>query len=102
MQAEAGYFALISEPGGLPARMGFCIVDYMAGPFAWLGLLSGVIAARVSEQGRDIDVILFDTALPNPSYLATWYLNDGHEEARAPRSAHPSLGPTQLYRTKDG
>lgn len=102
MQAEAGYFALTGEPGGLPARMGLSIVDYMAGLFAGLGLLSGIIAARAGGQGRDIDVNLFDTALQNLSYLATWYLNDGHEEARAPRSAHPSLGPTQLYRTKDG
>jgi succinate--hydroxymethylglutarate CoA-transferase len=102
MQAEAGYFALTGEPGGLPARMGLSIVDYMAGLFAGLGLLSGIIAARAGGQGRDIEVNLFDTALQNLSYLATWYLNEGHEQAREPRSAHPSLGPSQLYRTKDG
>jgi succinate---hydroxymethylglutarate CoA-transferase len=102
MQAEAGYFALTGEPGGLPARMGLSVVDYMTGLFAGLGLLSGIIAARAGGQGRDIDVNLFDTALQNLSYLATWYLNDGHEESRASRSAHPSLSPSQLYRTKDG
>jgi len=102
MQAEAGYLSLTGEPDGPPARMGLSIVDYMTGLFAGLGLLSGVIAARASGQGRDIDVSLFDCALQNLSYLATWYLNEGHEQRRETRSAHPSLGPCQLYRTKDG
>jgi crotonobetainyl-CoA:carnitine CoA-transferase CaiB-like acyl-CoA transferase len=102
MQAEAGYFDLTGEPSGPPARMGLSIVDYMAGLFAGLGLLSGVIAARATGQGRDIDVSLYDTAVQNLSYLAAWYLNEGHEQRREPRSSHPSMSPSQLYRTKDG
>ncbi len=102
MQAEAGYLLLTGEPGAPPARMGLSIVDYMAGLFAGLALLSGIIAARATGMGRDVDVSLFDTALQNLSYLATWYLNAGHRQEREPRSAHPSLTPSQLYRTKDG
>ncbi len=41
-------------------------------------------------------------ALHNTCYLATWYLNDGVVTGRLPRSAHPSLTPCQLYRTRDG
>jgi crotonobetainyl-CoA:carnitine CoA-transferase CaiB-like acyl-CoA transferase len=52
--------------------------------------------------GRDIDVSLFDVALANTCYLATWYLNEGVTATRLPRSAHPSLTPCQLYRTRDG
>jgi crotonobetainyl-CoA:carnitine CoA-transferase CaiB-like acyl-CoA transferase len=102
MQAETGYLALTGEPDGPPARMGLSIVDYMTGLFAGLGLLSGIIAARATGQGRDIDVNLFDCALQNLSYLATWYLNEGHEQSREKRSSHPSLTPSQLYRTRDG
>ncbi|HWI26756.1 MAG TPA: CoA transferase [Stellaceae bacterium] len=102
MQAETGYLALTGEPDGPPARMGLSIVDYMTGLFAGLGLLSGIIAARQTGVGRDIDVSLFDCALQNLSYLATWYLNEGHRQSREPRSSHPSLSPSQLYRTKDG
>ncbi|HXE26862.1 MAG TPA: CoA transferase, partial [Stellaceae bacterium] len=102
MQAETGYLALTGEPDGPPSRMGLSIVDYMTGLFAGLGLLSGIIAARASGEGRDIDVNLFDCALQNLSYLATWYLNEGHEQAREKRSSHPSLTPSQLYRTRDG
>jgi crotonobetainyl-CoA:carnitine CoA-transferase CaiB-like acyl-CoA transferase len=102
MQAEAGYLALTGEPDGPPARMGLSIVDLMTGLFAAFALLSGIIAARQTGQGRDIDVSLFDCALQNLSYLATWYLNEGHNQGREPRSSHPSLTPSQLYRTRDG
>ncbi|MGA2125899.1 MAG: CoA transferase [Xanthobacteraceae bacterium] len=102
MQAEAGYLSLTGEPDGPPARMGLSIVDLMTGLFAAFALLSGVIAARQAGEGRDIDVSLFDCALQNLSYLATWYLNEGHNQGREPRSSHPSLTPSQLYRTRDG
>lgn len=102
MQAEAGYLSLTGEPDGAPARFGLSIVDMMAGVYAALTLLGGIIAARATGQGRDVDVSLFDTALANLNYLAAWYLNEGHAQGREPRSAHPSLTPSQLYRTADG
>jgi succinate---hydroxymethylglutarate CoA-transferase len=102
MQAEAGYLSLTGEPDGPPSRMGLSIVDLMTGLFAAFALLSGVIEARATGRGRDLDVSLFDCALQNLSYLATWYLNEGHVQGREPRSGHPSLVPSQLYRTADG
>src|SRR6266581_2943222 len=63
MQAEAGYLSLTGEPDGPPARMGLSIVDLMTGLFAAFALVSGVLAARESGRGRDLDVSLFDTAL---------------------------------------
>jgi crotonobetainyl-CoA:carnitine CoA-transferase CaiB-like acyl-CoA transferase len=102
MQAEAGYLSLTGEPDGPPTRMGLSIVDLMTGLFAGFALVSGVLAARQSGKGRDLDVSLFDTALQNLAYLATWHLNAGHVQGREPRSGHPSLVPSQLYRTADG
>lgn len=102
MQAEAGYLSLTGEPGGPPARFGLSIIDMMTGVTAVTGLLAGIIEARSTGRGRDIDTSLFDVALGNLNYVAAWYLNEGHKVARAPRSAHPSLTPSQLYRTQDG
>ena len=102
MQAEAGYLSLTGEPDGPPARMGLSIVDLMTGLNAAFALVSGVLSARATGQGRDIDVNLYDTALQNLCYLAVWYLNAGLNQGRELRSAHPSLVPSQLYRTKDG
>lgn len=102
MQAEAGYFQLCGEPDSPPTRFGLPLVDYMTGQNMAMGLLSGIIAAKSSGVGRDIDVNLFDTAIFNLSYLANWVLNTAYEPGRAPRSAHPTLVPCQLYKTADG
>ena len=102
MQAEAGYLSLTGEPDGPPTRFGLSIVDMMTGTTAAMALLAALISARATGKGRDIDTSLFGVALHNVSYLGTWYLNEGVETGRAPRSAHPSLTPSQLYRTRDG
>lgn len=102
MQAEAGYLSLTGEPDGPPSRFGLSIIDLMTGTTAALALVSAVLGARATGQGRDIDVSLYDVAMHNLAYVATWYLNGGHVTKRLPRSAHPSLVPSQLYKTKDG
>ncbi len=102
MQAEAGHMTMTGEPDGPPARYGLSIVDMMTGLVAAFGLLAGVINARATGAGADIDTALFDVALHNLNYPGTWYLNAGVVTGRTPRSAHPSLVPSQLYRTADG
>ncbi|MCH9020181.1 MAG: CoA transferase [Proteobacteria bacterium] len=102
MQAEAGYFSVTGEPGSAPARFGLSIVDTMSGLALAYALLAALTGARTAGVGRDIDVSLFDIALSNTIYLATWYLNEGVVQERLPRSAHPSLTPCQLYPTADG
>jgi crotonobetainyl-CoA:carnitine CoA-transferase CaiB-like acyl-CoA transferase len=102
MQAEAGYLSLTGEPDGPPARFGLSIIDLMTGTTAAMALLAGLVEARATGRGRDLDVSLFDVALHNLAYVATWYLNGGVVTNREPRSSHPSLTPSQLCRTKDG
>ena len=102
MQAEAGYLSLTGEPGGPPVRCGLSIIDLMAGTTAAMGLLAGIIDARQRGVGRDFEVSLYDVAMHNLAYLATWYLNAGDSVSRLPRSSHPSLTPSQLYKTRDG
>jgi crotonobetainyl-CoA:carnitine CoA-transferase CaiB-like acyl-CoA transferase len=102
MQAETGYFSLTGEPDTPPTRFGLSIVDLMTGLGLAYALLAGLTSARTTGVGRDVDVSLFDMALFNTCYLATWYLNEGVEGTRLPRSAHPVLTPCQLYRTGDG
>ena len=102
MQAEAGFMALTGEPDAPPARFGLSMVDYMTGTTMAMGLLAAVIGAMRTGEGRDVDVSLFDVALHQLSYPATWYLNQGHRTERLERSAHPSTVPCQVYRTADG
>lgn len=102
MQAEAGFLSLTGEPDAPPARFGLSMVDFMTGVGLAYAVLAALTSARASGVGRDMDVSLFDMALANTSYLAAWYLNEGHRQARLPRSAHPSLTPCQLYPSSDG
>ncbi|MBM3521670.1 MAG: CoA transferase [Alphaproteobacteria bacterium] len=102
MQAEAGFFSINGEPGTPPARFGLSIVDLMAGVALGLALVSGIVRARATGVGGDVDVSLFDTALATLNYVGNWRLNAGHVPRQEQRSAHPSLTPCQLYRTSDG
>ena len=102
MQAEAGFLHVTGEPGTPPARMGLSIIDYMTGITTALALVSALFGAARSGLGRDIDVSLFDVALHQLSYPGTWYLNEKLVTGRAPRSAHPSATPVQLFKTTDG
>jgi len=102
MQAEAGYLTLTGEPGAPPTKFGLSMVDLSAGLACALGLLAAVLNARATGRGRDLDTSLFDVALHHLNYPATWYLNAGAVTGRQPRSAHPSMVPSQLYTTKDG
>jgi crotonobetainyl-CoA:carnitine CoA-transferase CaiB-like acyl-CoA transferase len=102
MQGEAGWLTLSGEPDGPPARMGLSVVDYSTGTTCALALLAGILEARRTGRGRDLDVSLYDVAMHQLNYPAAWYLNEGLVTERAPRSAHPFIAPSQLLRTKDG
>jgi crotonobetainyl-CoA:carnitine CoA-transferase CaiB-like acyl-CoA transferase len=102
IQAECGFLSVTGEPDGPPARFGLSMVDYMTGVTTAFALMCGLHAARASGVGRDVEVSLYDVAMHQLSYPATWYLNEGLLTTRLPRSAHPYLAPSQLYRTRDG
>ena len=101
MQAEAGFFSLTGEPDAPPARFGLSVVDQMTGLALAYALTAGIIGARKTGIGQDMDVSLFDIAMANTAYPAIWYLNEGHVQERVERSAHPVLCPCQLYKTED-
>jgi crotonobetainyl-CoA:carnitine CoA-transferase CaiB-like acyl-CoA transferase len=102
MQAEAGFLHVTGEPGSPPSRMGLSIIDYMTGITTALAIVSALFGVARGGAGRDIDVSLFDVALHQLSYPGTWYLNEKLVTGRAPRSAHPTATPVQLFKTADG
>ncbi|MBN8938954.1 MAG: CoA transferase [Rhizobiales bacterium] len=102
MQAEVGLMSLTGEPEGPPARVGASMIDSMTGMTGMVGLLSGVLQARRTGQGCDIDTCLFDVAMHQLNYSAVWYLNEGDKPRRQSRSAHLSQVPVQTFPTADG
>jgi crotonobetainyl-CoA:carnitine CoA-transferase CaiB-like acyl-CoA transferase len=102
MQAETGLMSLSGEPDGPPARAGASVIDTLTGTVGVVGLLSGILQARATGKGCDIDTCLFDVALHQHVYLGSWHLNEGFDPGRMPRNAHASLAPVQTFPTSDG
>lgn len=102
MQAEAGFCSVTGEPDGPPVRFGLSIIDFMTGSMCATGLVAALFQAYKTGEGCDMDISLFDTALHQLTYPATWYLNDGKVTGRQPRGAHPSIVPSQLMEAGDG
>ncbi len=101
-QAEAGYLHLTGEPDGPPTRMGLSIIDYMGGVTMAYALTAALLGAYRSGKGCDVDVTLYDVAMHQLSYPATWYMNEGHVSERRPRSGHPVIVPCEMFPTVDG
>lgn len=101
MQAEAGFLSVTGEPDAPPTRFGLSMVDFITGSMLATATLAGIVDARATGSGRDLDVCLLDAAIHQTSYPALWYLNKGHDIGRTARSAHPSVVPSQLIKTQD-
>jgi crotonobetainyl-CoA:carnitine CoA-transferase CaiB-like acyl-CoA transferase len=94
--------SLTGEPDGPPARAGLPVVDFSAGLAAALGLVAGLLRARETGVGCDVDVSLLDTAVSMLNYLAAWTLNSDFRPQRLADSSHPTLYPSQVFATSDG
>jgi crotonobetainyl-CoA:carnitine CoA-transferase CaiB-like acyl-CoA transferase len=101
MQALAGFMSVSGDPGSPPTRCGVSVVDFSGGLASIVGLLIGLLRARATGIGCDVDVSLLDTAISMLNYLAVWSLK-GFRLDRQPDSAHQTLVPSQNFPTKDG
>lgn len=102
LQAALGHMALTGTPGEAPEKYGVSMIDFSTGLLAAFALVSGILRARTSGEGGDVEVTLYDTAASLLNYLAIWTLNREYEPKRTKDSAHPSLVPSQMFATADG
>jgi crotonobetainyl-CoA:carnitine CoA-transferase CaiB-like acyl-CoA transferase len=102
IQGLAGWQSLTGGPSDLPMRSGLSLVDFSAGYVAALALVAAVWRARRDGTGGDVDLSLFEVALSQLTYLATWVASRGYEPVRRERSAHQSLVPFGNFPTADG
>ncbi len=102
MQAMAGYMSITGEPDGPPGKAGVSIIDFAGGYAAALAIVAGLLDAKTTGIGRDLDVGLFDTAVSMLTYFASWKLNSDWEPVRSSNSAHQTLVPAQNFQTIDG
>ncbi len=101
MQAYAGLMSLTGDPGAAPTKAGVSIVDFTSSFISSLGLVIALLQSHRTGRGCDVDVALLDSAISMLNYLAAFYLNKDDVPQRLPNSAHPTLYPSQTFRTKD-
>jgi crotonobetainyl-CoA:carnitine CoA-transferase CaiB-like acyl-CoA transferase len=102
MQAMAGWMSLTGSPDDPPTKSGLSLVDLSGGYVSALALLAGLHRARRDGVGGDADVSLFETALHQLMYVATWTATGRWSPRRLADSAHPSIVPFQAFQTADG
>jgi crotonobetainyl-CoA:carnitine CoA-transferase CaiB-like acyl-CoA transferase len=102
IQGLAGWQSITGGPDEPPTRSGLSIVDFSAGYVAALALVAGVWQARATGVGGDIDLSMFEIALSQLNYMATWVATHGYRPVRQPRSAHQSLVPFGNFPARDG
>jgi crotonobetainyl-CoA:carnitine CoA-transferase CaiB-like acyl-CoA transferase len=102
MQAMAGWMSLTGDPDGPPTKSGLSLVDLSSGYLSAIALLAGLHRARRDGVGCDADVSLFETALHQLMYQATWTATGRYVPRRMADSAHPSIVPFQAFETADG
>lgn len=102
IQGLAGWQSITGPPGAAPMRSGLSLVDFVGGYVAALAIAAGVWQARRRGRGGDVDVSLFEAALAQLNYLASWVATRGYRPQRRLRSAHQSLVPFGNFPTADG
>jgi itaconate CoA-transferase len=99
VQAECGLASLTGGPEA-PARVGVSLVDIGTGLHAYEAILEALIERRVTGEGADIRVSMFDAMM---DWMTVPLLFA--EYAQAPRRSglsHPSLAPYGVFSTADG
>ena len=99
VQALAGFMSVTGDPDDAPTRCGVSIVDFSGGLMSAVGMLIGLLRARATGIGCDVDISLLDTAVSMLNYLAVWSLNRGLRLQRLPDGAHQTLVPSQTFPT---
>ena len=103
MQAEAGFMSLTATPDDPPTRFGLSMVDFMTGTMLATSTLAGLFGCKDDGQGPRLRHLPCST----PRCIRRAILRCGistraSSPGRAPRSAHPSVTPSQTFRTADG
>ena len=100
-QAESGFMDITGEADGAPMRTGIAMTDYLAGLYAFGGILLALRERDRTGRGQHVDIALFDSVLSTLSMPAGILQATG----RAPRrmgNDHPAIAPYETLRAKDG
>ncbi len=101
IQAEAGFMMINGTPDGPPVRTGIATTDYLAGLYAFSGILLALRERDRSGRGQHVDIALFDAMLSTLSMPVGILQATGREPHRLGND-HSSIAPYETLRARDG
>jgi crotonobetainyl-CoA:carnitine CoA-transferase CaiB-like acyl-CoA transferase len=101
VQAEAGFMDITGTPDGPPVRTGVAITDYMAGLYAFGGILLALRHRDRTGVGEHVDIALFDAILSTLSMPVGILQATGQTPHRLGND-HSSIAPYEALRARDG
>jgi len=101
VQALSGMMRYTGEPGGMPVRMGAPMGDLAGSMFATTSIVSALLAAEKTGEGRRIDLSLLDCLVAMHTYVSQYYWLGG-ELPEPAGSGHMSVVSYRAYRTENG
>jgi crotonobetainyl-CoA:carnitine CoA-transferase CaiB-like acyl-CoA transferase len=101
VQAESGFMDITGAPDGPPMRTGIAMTDYLAGLYAFSGILLALRARDESGRGQLVDIALFDSVLSTLS-MPVGILQAGKTAPTRHGNAHPSIAPYEALQAADG
>jgi crotonobetainyl-CoA:carnitine CoA-transferase CaiB-like acyl-CoA transferase len=102
VQATTGMMMLSGGEGEPPVRVGFPIVDTLAGQTAALAILGAIVQRQATGQGAYIDVSMFDATLAFMTSAITPYLVTGQAMKRTGNTGYSGLPTASLFTCGDG
>ena len=100
-QAISGFMSVNGAADQAPMRSGPPVSDLIAGLYAALGIVAGLLREQRTGQGGSASVSLIGGLISFLGFMATDYLATGRLPARTGND-HPIGSPYGLFRTADG
>jgi formyl-CoA transferase len=101
IQAESGFMDITGTADGPPVRAGVAVTDYLAGLYAFSGILLALRNRDRTGNGEHVDIALFDSMLSTLSMPAGIVQATGTTPHRVGND-HPSIAPYEGLRARDG
>jgi glutaryl-CoA transferase len=101
VQAESGFMHLTGTPEGPPVRTGIAMTDYLAGLYAFGGILLALRERDRTGRGQHVDIALYDSVLSTLSMPAGILQTTGKEPQRLGND-HSSIAPYEVLACQGG
>src|SRR5436190_9301184 len=101
VQAESGFMDINGTPEGPPVRTGIATTDYLAGLYAFGGILLALRHRDRTGRGQHVDIALYDAMLSTLSMPAGILQTTGDEPRRLGND-HSSIAPYEVLNCQDG